>query len=66
MEVGMERSMFGRWAAALGLGLVGASLAFVAGMRCGEALNGRVNGLTFANTPIPSAPAAVAVPVARK
>ena len=49
----MDSSMIRRWLAVLTFGLVGASMAFLCGARAGAALNGRVNGVTFANTRIP-------------
>jgi hypothetical protein len=59
--------MFHRWLAVLTFGLLGGSMAFFAGARAGAALNGRVNGLTFANTPIPHvAPAAAGPAVANR
>jgi hypothetical protein len=54
----MESSMFRRWLAVLTFGLVGSSMAFLVGARAGAALNGHVNGLTFANTPMPRLEAA--------
>jgi hypothetical protein len=60
--------MIQRWLAVLTFGLVGASMAFLAGAHAGAALNGRVNGLTFANTPIPhvAAPAVAGPAVANR
>ena len=49
----MESSIVRRWLAVLTFGLVGASMAFLIGARFGAALNGHVNGLTFANVPMP-------------
>jgi hypothetical protein len=58
----MESSTFGRWLTVLTLGLVAACVAFLAGARAGAALNGHVNGLTFANTPMPRIEAAAVAP----
>ncbi len=49
----MQSATFGRWLTVLTLGFVGASMAFFAGARAGAALNGHVNGLTFASVPMP-------------
>jgi hypothetical protein len=55
----MARTTFQRWLAVLSFGFLGASMAFVAGARAGAALNGHVNGLTFANAPMPRLPGAL-------
>jgi hypothetical protein len=56
----MNSSMVRRWLAVLTFGFVGASMAFLVGARVGAALNGHVNGLTLAHSPMPrlDAPAA--------
>ena len=61
----MHRATFRRSLAVLTLGIVGTLTAFAAGARVGNALNGHVNGVTLAHTPMPvihasEPPAAVA------
>ena len=49
----MDSSTFRRWIAVLTFALFGASMAFLVGARAGAALNGHVNGVTFANAHMP-------------
>ena len=60
----MHRATFRRSLAVLTLGIVGTLTAFAAGARVGNALNGHVNGLTLAHSPMPQLPGPSAEPPA--
>ena len=53
----MHRATFRRSLAVLTLAVVGSLTAFLAGARVGAAINGHVNGLTLAHSPMPQLPA---------
>jgi hypothetical protein len=54
----MKSSTFPRMLAVLTFGLVFGSMTFLAGARAGAVLNGRVNGVTLAHSPMPRLEAA--------
>ncbi len=55
----MKSSTFPRMLAVLTFGLVFGSMTFLVGARAGAVLNGQVNGLTLAHSPMPRVEAAV-------